>query len=206
MPTTSTLIQQRADVRVHIVEVATKMFHHQGLRGVTMDDIAHELTMSKRTLYQIFADKEQLLLACVKHHNEDERKFLEKVAEQTDNVLEFLLVLFKEKLKHIDEVSPQFISDLIKYPRVMEYISQCKHAQEDDAVNFLNKGKEQGLFREDVNFRIVSRQLSSGLDTMVRNGLIDQFPQSELFANTMIPYIRGCTMAKGMEMMDKFLE
>ena len=65
MPTTSTLIQQRADVRVHIVEVATKMFHHQGLRGVTMDDIAHELTMSKRTLYQIFADKEQLLLDCV---------------------------------------------------------------------------------------------------------------------------------------------
>lgn len=206
MSTTSIPIQQRPDVRAHIVEVAMKMFHQQGLRSVTMDDIAHELTMSKRTLYQIFADKEELLLACVKHHGEVEAELLENLAEKTNNVLEFLLVFFKEKLKHIDEVSPQFISDLTKYPRVIEYINQCKHAQEDDAVNFLNKGKEQGLFREDVNFRIVSRQLSSGLDTMVRNGLIEKYPQSELFANTVIPYIRGCTTAKGMELMDKFME
>lgn len=206
MPTTSIPIQQRPDVRAHIVEVATKKFHQQGSRSVTMDDIAHELTMSKRTLYQIFADKEELLLACVKHHGEVEAELLQNLAEQTSNVLEFLLVFFKEKLKHIDEVSPQFISDLTKYPRVIEYINQSKHAQEDDAVNFLNKGKEQGLFREDVNFRIVSRQLSSGLDTMVRNGLIEKYPQSELFANTVIPYIRGCTTAKGMELMDKFME
>lgn len=45
------------DVRKQIISVAAEMFHQQGIRSVTMDDIAHRLCMSKRTLYQIFADK-----------------------------------------------------------------------------------------------------------------------------------------------------
>ena len=65
------------DVRKQIISVAAEMFHQQGIRSVTMDDIAHRLCMSKRTLYQIFADKESLLLACVIQHEEEVIKQLE---------------------------------------------------------------------------------------------------------------------------------
>lgn len=73
------------DVRKQVISVAAEMFHQQGIRSVTMDDIAHRLCMSKRTLYQIFADKESLLLACVIQHEEEVIKQLEKVYNNTQN-------------------------------------------------------------------------------------------------------------------------
>ena len=88
------------DVRKQIISVAAEMFHQQGIRSVTMDDIAHRLCMSKRTLYQIFADKESLLLACVIQHEEEVIKQLEEVYNNTQNVLEFLLLVFSLKLKY----------------------------------------------------------------------------------------------------------
>lgn len=198
-------IQQRPDVRERIVRIATEMFHQKGLRSVTMDDIAHSLTMSKRTLYQIFADKEELLLACVKQHEQDERQWLSELAASTHNVLEFLLRLSTEKMKRADTVSHQFLEDIAKYPRVIQYIEQSKRESEDESVAFFSKGIEQGLFRKDINFRIVTRQLSSDVDTMVRNGLITEFPQNELFANTFMLYIRGCATLKGVQMIDEYL-
>lgn len=75
------------DVRKQIISVAAEMFHQQGIRSVTMDDIAHRLCMSKRTLYQIFADKESLLLACVIQHEEEVIKQLEEVYNNTQMYL-----------------------------------------------------------------------------------------------------------------------
>ena len=97
------------DVRKQIISVAAEMFHQQGIRSVTMDDIAHRLCMSKRTLYQIFADKESLLLACVIQHEEEVIKQLEEVYNNTQNVLEFLLLVFSLKLKELNEIDPLFL-------------------------------------------------------------------------------------------------
>ena len=102
------------DVRKQIISVAAEMFHQQGIRSVTMDDIAHRLCMSKRTLYQIFADKESLLLACVIQHEEEVIKQLEEVYNNTQNVLEFLLLVFSLKLKELNEIDPLFFEDMQK--------------------------------------------------------------------------------------------
>lgn len=69
----------RDAARAQVIEVATRLFHTQGIKNVTMDDIAHALTMSKRTLYQIFADKEDLLLACVVKHDEAEHERMSRL-------------------------------------------------------------------------------------------------------------------------------
>ena len=88
------------EVRNNIIEAAVKAFHKDGIKAVTMDHIAHLLSMSKRTLYQVFRDKESLLLACIKKHQEEERLFVEKTKCETDNVLEILLKgIFKKNIK-----------------------------------------------------------------------------------------------------------
>lgn len=160
------------DVRKQIISVAAEMFHQQGIRSVTMDDIAHRLCMSKRTLYQIFADKESLLLACVIQHEEEVIKQLEEVYNNTQNVLEFLLLVFSLKLKELNEIDPLFFEDMQKYPKVIEHIRQHKNENEQKSASFLQKGVEQGVFRKEINFQIVARQLSSCFDDVVENGLI----------------------------------
>lgn len=192
------------DVRKQIISVAAEMFHQQGIRSVTMDDIAHHLCMSKRTLYQIFADKESLLLACVIQHEEEVIKQLEEVYNNTQNVLEFLLLVFSLKLKELNEIDPLFFEDMQKYPKVIEHIRQHKNENEQKSASFLQKGVEQGVFRKEINFQIVARQLSSCFDDVVENGLIDEYAKSEVFMNTIILYIRGCATQVGIAMIDNY--
>lgn len=205
MPVQSPTSLQREDTRNSVIETATQMFHTQGIRNVTMDDIAHRLTMSKRTLYQLFADKEDLLLACIIKHEGDLRHHLSDIISQSTNVLDFLLIIFKAKMQEFDEITPSFFADLTKYPRVKEHIEHNKQLQEDEAVAFLERGIIQGLFRKGVNFHIVTRLLSSTMEVCIQNGLADQYSQSEIFLNTILPYIRGCATLKGVDMIDHFL-
>lgn len=199
-------MQQREEVRQHVISVATKLFHSQGIRSVTMDNIAHELTMSKRTLYQLFADKEELLLACLVYRDKKERERLTLISQRAKNVLEFLLPLFVAKMREMDQMCSSFFADVMKYPRVMEYFEQHKRDNEDDTVAFLNRGKEQGLFRDEINFRVVTRQLSSGMEMFQRNGLANEYSQRELFENTVLVTIRGCATPKGVSMIDEFFK
>ncbi len=193
------------DIRQHVVDVAADMFYRMGIRSVTMDDIAHKLTMSKRTLYQIFADKEALLLATAIKHDEEERARMEQLSRECSNVLELLIVVFEKKMREMDEMCITFLTDLMKYPALVAHFEESRRAQEIEAVKFLDGGKEQGLFRKDVCFPIVVRQISAGMEMAMKNALWGEYSQAEIFLNTVIPYIRGCATKKGIDMIDSFL-
>lgn len=81
----------REEARTRIIELAKKEFISKGIRQVKMDDFAHALSMSKRTLYQIFADKESLLLACIQERHSYFKALAEKKQQETDNVLEIIV-------------------------------------------------------------------------------------------------------------------
>lgn len=206
MAQTHQLMRDRDDVRQNIIEEASKLFHKEGIRNVTMDTIAHKLVMSKRTLYQIFSDKEELLLACVMQHEEEERAKAEHYFSKNSNVLDFLLNLFITRLTELDNIEPQFFHDLELYPSVVAHIKEHKRSLEAASVEFLNRGKEQGMFRPEVNFNVVMRLLSDGLESMLSNLMACHYSQRELFCNTVVLIIRGCSTIKGIEMIDAFLQ
>lgn len=199
-------ISQREDVRHQVIEVATKAFHSRGIKNVTMDDIAHSLTMSKRTLYQLFSDKEDLLLACAQQRDAHEEARVEELMQKSNSVFDFLLATFAVKMHEIEHIHPSFFAEMLKFPRVMQYLEQQSREREVAAVEFLNKGKEQGYFRSNVNFHIVYNQLTAGVEIVLRCEGLTRFTQRELFVNTVIPYVRGCATLKGIELIDQFME
>lgn len=205
-PASSAPDSGRRTQRDRIIEVAAMAFSRQGIKSVTMDFIAHSLTMSKRTLYQIFSDKEELLLACVKAKHEENQRHANELLAKSETVLDFLLLLFAERIAELEEVRSCFFEELIKYPKVKAFFRQMQQANSEEAVKFLNRGIEQGLFRPSVNFHIVYFHLTSGIDLMRRHSSLQKFSQLELFMNTVIPYIRGCATMKGIEVIDRFIE
>ena len=198
-------MKQREDIRQKIIKSATNLFQKKGVHKVTMDDIAHTLSMSKRTLYQIFSDKEELLLACVIVFEQEDRKYAEELKRKATSVLDFLLIYFSRKLSCMDDVVSEFYIDMIKYPRVAKHIELHKKMFESYAVNFLNKGVEEGFFRSDINLYIIVNQLRVGMDIAAQKNMLSQFSRRELFMNTVIPYIRGCSTIKGIDMIDEFI-
>ena len=166
----------KADVRRRVIDAAMKAFAEKGIRSVTMDDVAHILSMSKRTLYQLFADKQDLLLACVKRKDEERDAMLQQLVQTTENVLEVLLVVFEFRM------------------------------HEEEAVAFLEKGVEQGFFRSDLNVRIIYHYASSSISSLLQRDAFQHCRPHEIFLNTSIVYLRGCATEKGIAMIDAFLQ
>lgn len=201
------ITQNHEQMRARIIDVATRAFHSEGVRPVTMDDIAHKMSMSKRTLYQIFADKEDLLLSCVKEHERQDRLRVEEEVKQSSNVLEFLIKEFMRKLQEMERITPAFLTEVVKYPKVMEFYRMRHVENADMAVEFLEKGVEQGYFRPEIDFRIVYDMLQSNLEFYQRNPRIfKKYSFSYVFRNTVLVFFRGCTTPEGCAFMDEYMK
>lgn len=104
-------------VKEHIVLAAAKSFAQKGVKTVRMDDIAAGLSISKRTLYELFHDKEDLLLDVMKLHREEMQEYMTQVASKAENVLEVLLKFFQRSAQEFQNTNRKFFEDIEKYPK-----------------------------------------------------------------------------------------
>ena len=145
----------RNEMKQRVVGLAAEAFRVNGVKDVTMDDIARQLGMSKRTLYQLFKDKQQLLLECVRQYTEREERVMGEYMERAGNVVSFFLQIFERRIRESENVSPRFLPEMKKYPEVMKYMREHHRAQVDEGVDFLRRGMAEGLLRSDIDPRIV---------------------------------------------------
>lgn len=156
--------------------LATKaMFYKQGIKQVRMDDIAKELTISKRTLYEIFNDKETLLLECIKYKHQQEESYLQALDLSNANVLEVVLRYYEYTMKELPHINPTFFEDMKKYPGVLAYMRSKRDQNFKDVVSYFTRGIEQGIFLPDVDMELFIRLL---------NLTFDHSMESEIYKST----------------------
>lgn len=189
-----------------VIDYAMTEFFQKGVRQVTMDDIAKGLQMSKRTLYQLFADKEQLIIACIEVVAEREQRLAVSLIEEQRNVLEIILRIAEHRLKSLESISLEYIVDITRYKSVMEYIEMARAESIKRAVNFFKQGSDAGLFRTDVNFDIVMNSMVQKIDYATRTHTARNYSARECFINETLFHLRGCCTYKGIELIDNFIE
>lgn len=189
-----------------VIDYATKEFFTKGVKQVTMDDIAKGLQMSKRTLYQLFADKEQLIIACIELITEHEQKLAHSLFERDYNVLEIILRIIEFRTKGLENVSPQYIIDITRYKSVQEYYKLAQAEAVERAEVIFGIGIKQGFFRDDVNVTLLMKCLFSQMNNAVTQSLIAEYSIQSCFVNIGLFHLRGCCTAKGIELIDRFLE
>lgn len=189
-----------------VIDFATSEFFKKGLRQVTMDDIAKGLQMSKRTLYQLFADKEQLIIACIEVLAEKERELVCSLKDKDRNVLEIILRIVEYRLNTYVGVSKSYHTDILRYASVVEYITISREEAIKRSVLFFEEGVTQGLLRPDVNFDIVIRSILQKVDTIFCTSTPVTHSPFEYLLNIGLFHLRGCCTAKGIELIDTFIE
>lgn len=90
---------QVKSVQYKVIATAQKLFYKEGVRAVTMDKVAHSLRMSKRTLYELFADKEDLLVACIEDSHKEFNDKMRAVTKPEDSVIDIILRSFSFRLE-----------------------------------------------------------------------------------------------------------
>lgn len=189
-----------------VINYAMTEFFQKGVRMVTMDDIAKGLQMSKRTLYQLFADKEQLIIACIEVLAEREQQLAVSLIKEERNVLEIILRIAEHRLHCLGNISLEYVEDITRYKSVMEYIEMARKESIKRAVAFFQQGADGGLFRTDVNFDIVMNSMVQKMDAVVRSYTANTYPARDCFINEVLFHLRGCCTTKGIELIDTFIE
>lgn len=198
--------QNKEEVRRRVIEVASSAFTKRGIRSVHMDDLALQLSVSKRTLYELLGDKEQLLLEVLRLHWQETNNYMSKIISGTENVLEIIFAFYKRKLSELGKINPQFFRDLRKYPSILDALHEEQRKNDTVAFNYFQKGVEQGIFRADINFGIISQAMSMQLDLIIYSDITKNYPLAQIYSEVTILHMRGITTQKGQQMVDDFLK
>lgn len=195
----------RLKLRVKIIDASIGLFEKNGIKSVTMDDIASSFGISKRTLYEMFADKETLLMECVRRGQEEMDNYLKEVRENSDNVLEVLLKGYQRNIEKFHGTNKRFFEDIKRYPRAYNLIKNGDSRSAEDTVSFFRQGVKQGYFRDDINFAIVGLLVREQLDVLMSTDLCNKYPFLEVYESIMFTSLRGISTEKGAVLLDKFI-
>ena len=131
------------DLKNKIVEVAGYLFTKYGVRSITMDDIARELSVSKKTIYQHFKDKDEIVNVATQAHLEQEKKEFDDIYSKSANAIEELALISQCMKKNIIDLNPSLLYDLNKYHRkAWEGFLEFK---DDFVKNQIKRNLERGV-------------------------------------------------------------
>ena len=195
----------RRELREKIILSASELFAQKGIRSITMDDIAASFGISKRTLYELFSDKEALLIECIRREMDLEEAYMREQAARPLNVLEIILKRYQRSIERFHSTSKKFFDDIKKYPRAYEQLKKGNNRNTEDAVNFFKEGVRQGYFRTDVNFPIVHSLLRAQLDILMESDICKTYPFLDVYESIMFTFLRGISTEKGACELERFI-
>lgn len=194
----------RQQLKGRIMETALKAFTQQGIRAVKMDAIASELSISKRTLYEIYEDKEHLLFETIKNYDERKRQTLTEYAQQDNHhVLDIILEAYRLKLKEIRSVNPLFYTDILKYPKLAQYIKNNNERARERYTAFMQRGVDEGYLRPDVNYQMIPYMMEAISQYILTSKLLDKYSFEEMFTNYFLVSLRGLCTQRGIKVIDE---
>jgi hypothetical protein len=194
------------DTRLRILKEAGMMFSKYGIRSITMDHIANELGISKRTLYETFTDKDDLVSQAIEEGANVHKKICYKIISESDNVIEAIFKIGKLNNDMFGKISPMFFEDLKKFhSEVFDRIHQKGQIRDYKLTESLfAKGVEEGVISNNLNIEVVNIFVHKIID-IVHTEEMKQFRNEEILQSAFLPYLIGISTEKGRELIEKYL-
>ncbi|HTE31604.1 MAG TPA: TetR/AcrR family transcriptional regulator [Chryseolinea sp.] len=149
---------EESDVRRKIIKGAEGLFMKYGVRSISMDDIARHLAVSKKTLYQHFEDKEDIVTIASQSHIEMMTQDFERIrTSATDSIDELARISVCLK-QNMEDMNPSLLFDLQKYhPRAWKVWLDHKHKFiRESVIRNLKQGIEEGYFRPEIDLEVAA--------------------------------------------------
>jgi len=130
-----------------------------GLKSVSMDDIATDLGMSKKTIYKHFDTKEKLIRMTLTHFLEREKVIVHEINEKSANAVDEILSIGRHIIKMVKKFRPTLLFDLKKYHTSNWKLVEEHHHEfiQDVITKNLKRGKAEGYFRSKINEVVIAK-------------------------------------------------
>jgi AcrR family transcriptional regulator len=160
-------------MRERIVELAGEQFTRFGVRTVTMEDIARLAGVSKKTVYQEFKDKKDLVRAAFRQILEKDKERLQFIVDSEDRVIEHLVKASQTMRERLEHMNPIAILEVQKY--FPEAWAEFESFKEDfvlkDIFNVIERGKSLGYFRPEIDSMILAQLRVNQVSSVFESGL-----------------------------------
>lgn len=196
------------DVREKIIKEAAELFFVMGVKKVKMDDIAQKLKISKRTIYEHFKDKDSLIRETIQMNQSQQNSNNDKILRESENTIAAVLGLLRNGSEILAVINPDYFTDLQRlYPKIWkEHIEKSKVHSYNLILEFLKKGKKEGIYRKDINEKIISIILIEQLNMLSDQNIFPsgEFSIVEVYENIIINMTRGAATSRGLELLEKY--
>lgn len=190
-----------------ILDRCERLFMRYGIKSVTMDDVARELGMSKKTLYQYFENKEELVHKVTTNHFECQNKMIESVLLESKTAIDEMFGIARWMNKMSKDIHPSLMFDLRKYhPDSWKVFIEYRNAEIFNSIKHnMERGVREGLYREDLNVEVIARIYIARVEMFIDNEIFpyDKFPPEKTFNVFMDYHIRGIATPKGIKYLEK---
>lgn len=187
-----------------------ELYNKYGIKSVTMDDVARELGISKKTLYQYVENKNDLVSKVVDYLLNLKNCSFKELMEKDLNAIEELLEVGIYIIKSIKDYNPSTQYDLKKYypDLYMKFHEVRKERMYNSILKNIEKGKAQGIYRTDLDNKIIAKIQTSRFIHMSSDEFFDrdEMLKPQYVMELFIYHIRGIANDKGIEVLEKTLE
>jgi len=201
-------VNSRMEVKERILIKAADLFMRYGIRSITMDEIASQLGISKKTIYQFFTDKDDMVSAVIDLEiKRNEKECIQFKNDAVDAVHENFLALedLDEMLKYMN---PLMLYDLEKHhPRAFLKLKEYKYQFLYQAIlDNLRRGIHEGVYRTDIQLDIVAKNRIESAFLVFNPDLFPhtRYKMSEVNFELAMLFLHGITIAKGKKLIEKY--
>lgn len=206
MQKNSSVTSYRQQLREKILKISMEEFKSKGIRAVKMDDIAALLGISKRTLYEIYSNKEELLLECVKFQEGQYDAYMASFEQDpSNNVIDIIIEFYNKQIQWLSDVNPLYFSDIQKYSQVVSYFERRDIERKQDKMIFYQRGIREGVFRDDVDYDVLSRILKASIDYIKQTQMYKEYDLTRILNNIIMLFIRGVCTYDGIKQFDALM-
>lgn len=198
------------ETAVKILNLAKAKFMRYGIRSVSMDDIARDLGMSKKTLYEHFRTKQGLVETISLEFIEMDKKAITEIHDGSDNALDEIVQVARYVIQTLRKVPEITLYDMKKYYHGCwshfdrfhkEFIYNIIHAN-------IERGKEEGLYRKDADAEILAH-LYVGKSMLITDQDVfpmNEYPKPDLFRQLILYHIHGLASDRGLNRLETYLK
>ena len=192
---------------IKILQQVSDLYLKYGIKSVSMDDVSRELGISKKTLYEYFNDKTDLVSKFLDFQISKIRTVFEEEREDDNNAIDHLLEISHIITGFFKNFSPTIHYDLQKYyPEVFKSLFEYKRVHMfASVIANLERGIREGFYRSDINPELIAQFYVSRIEAFLMADSLNgrEYTTNELFAEMFTYHIRGIASKKGIEYFEK---
>ena len=194
--------------RYRILQGALELFLKYGVRSVSMDDIARHLSVSKKTIYQYFIDKDDIVTSTTSQYMEHTKASFDELTKASKNALDELMRIQNFMRKNMQELNPALLFDLKKY-HSKAYQGWLDHKNKDvraSVVSNLKRGMEEGLYRNNLNPEILATLRVESIQWLYDGQIIpsEKYKMVDIQMQMLDHFMYGLLTDKGRKLYEKY--